>query len=116
MIERQKDLRVMLAAGLLTLTAVVAKADGNPVVIGNSRFTFVTEQLVRMEHAAHRKFLDDSTLFAVNRRPGDVAVKVEKKDGKYLLSTSAMSVEYEDDGFPFGRRQSACIFLKRRRA
>ena len=97
------NFKTTLMTGLFVLLGMVAKADNNPIVVGNSRFTFITENLVRMEYANHQKFLDDSTLFAVNRQAGNVDVKVEKKDGKYIFSTSMMSVEFENDGFPFGQ-------------
>lgn len=77
------NFKTTLMTGLFVLLGMVAKADNNPIVVGNSRFTFITENLVRMEYANHQKFLDDSTLFAVNRQAGNVDVKVEKKDGKY---------------------------------
>lgn len=92
---------MLLLLGILCFQS--AKAD-NPVVIGNSRFTFITDRLVRLEYALDGKFLDDSTLFAVNRIPECTDVKVEKKEGnRYTLTTPAMRVEYYNDGFPFGQ-------------
>lgn len=104
------NFKTTLMTGLFVLLGMVAKADNNPIVVGNSRFTFITENLVRMEYANHQKFLDDSTLFAVNRQAGNVDVKVEKKDGKYIFSTSMMSVEFENDGFPFGQNNVRVSF------
>lgn len=76
----------------------------NPFVIGNYRFTFITDHLVRMEYAMDAKFLNDSTLFAVDRTVGEVDVKTERKgDRKYVFSTEAMRVEFENDGMPFGQ-------------
>ena len=76
----------------------------NPIVIGKSRFTIITENLVRMEHALDGRFLDNPTLFAINRQPGDVKVTVEQKEGnKYTITTPLMRIEYYDDGFPFGQ-------------
>jgi len=77
---------------------------GNPIRIGNSRFTFLTDNLVRMEYAQEGKFLDDPTLFAINRTPTYTNVKVEEKaNNKYILTTPAMRIEYYNDGFPFGQ-------------
>lgn len=104
------NIKRTLLAGLFALLVIMAKADNNPIVIGNSRFTFITENLVRMEYANHQKFLDDSTLFAVNRQPGNVDVKVEKKDGKYIFSTSKMTIEFDNDGFPFGQNNVRVSF------
>ena len=76
----------------------------NPVIIGNSRFTFITEQLVRMEYAQNGHFLDDPTLFAIDRSTECKDVKVEEKSkDHYVLSTPVMRIEYYADGFPFGQ-------------
>lgn len=76
----------------------------NPVITGNSRFTFITDHLVRMEHATDGRFLDDPTLFAADRTPRCERVDVEKQgENRYILSTPAMRIEYVDDGFPFGQ-------------
>jgi alpha-glucosidase (family GH31 glycosyl hydrolase) len=86
----------------------------NPVVIGNARFTFITSGLVRLEYAPDGTFLDDSTLFAVNRQAlyNDVQV-VEKGDSRYTLSTPLMRVEYVDNGFPFGQQNLRVYFQHR---
>lgn len=76
----------------------------NPVIIGNSRFTFITDQLVRMEYAQNGHFLDDPTLFAIDRSTECKDVKVEEKSkDHYVLSTPVMRIEYYADGFPFGQ-------------
>jgi hypothetical protein len=54
---------ILWIAGLLFS---LPSSSSNPVVIGNSRFTFITDHLVRMEYAQQGKFLNDSTLFAVD--------------------------------------------------
>ena len=107
---KRTSFKVILLTGLFVLSGMLTRAENNPVVIGNSRFTFITENLVRMEYANHQKFLDDSTLFAVNRQPGNVDVKVERKSGKYILSTSMMAIEFENDGFPFGQNNVRVSF------
>jgi hypothetical protein len=74
---------------------------GNPVVIGNARFTFITAGLVRMEYALSGKFVNDSTMFAVNRSVRYDSIKVEEKGGgRRTLSTPLMRVEYSEHGFP----------------
>lgn len=106
---KEVRLKAVLLIALFTAMAMV-RASNNPVVIGNSRFTFITDGLVRMEYANHQKFLDDSTLFAVNRQLENVEVKIEKKAGKYIISTSKMSIQFEDDGFPFGQNNLRVYF------
>lgn len=88
-------------------------AQTNPVVIGNSRFTFITPGLVRLEYALDGKFLDDPTLFAYNRKVGYQDVKVEKKEGnRYTISTPEMRLEYTNDGFPFGQTNLRVYFMQ----
>ena len=48
------NFKTTLMTGLFVLLGMVAKADNNPIVVGNSRFTFITENLVRMEYANHQ--------------------------------------------------------------
>lgn len=88
--------------------------SANPVIIGNSRFTFITEQLVRLEYAEGGRFLDEPTLFAIDRSARCADVKVEQKsETHYTLSTPAMRIEYDDDGFPFGQTNLHVFFKKR---
>lgn len=78
--------------------------EGGVVVLGNARFSFITPSLVRMEYAEKGKFLDDSTLFAVNRTQFYDSVTVETRPGNlYIMRTPKMRVEYQADGFPFGQ-------------
>lgn len=88
---------------LLSLLPCCGQATENPIVIGNSRFTFITDNLVRMEYAENQHFLNDSTLFAVDRTIKSVDVKLKQQGNKYTMTTRAMCVEYENDGFPFGQ-------------
>lgn len=71
-------------------------------IIGNRRITFITDNLVRLEYALDKKFLNDSTLFAVNRGNFNVEVKVESDSNRYVFKTSVITLEMIDDGYPFG--------------
>lgn len=87
------------------------KAQNNPVVIGNSRFTFITPGLVRLEYAIDGKFLDDPTLFAYNRQIDYQDVKMEKKEeNRYTITTPKMRLEFTHDGFPFGQTNLRVYF------
>lgn len=91
------------------------KQDGNVVVIGNARFTFISPTLVRLEYADGAKFLDAKTLFAQNREPQPVEVTIENKhqtegNRRYTLKTSGMRIEFENDGFPFGQTNLNVFF------
>lgn len=87
------------------------KTQNNPVVIGNSRFTFITPGLVRLEYAIDGKFLDDPTLFAYNRQIDYQDVKMEKKEeNRYTITTPKMRLEFTHDGFPFGQTNLRVYF------
>ena len=73
-------------------------------VIGNSRLTFITDNLVRLEYANNQEFLNDSTLFAVIRKDDyNVDVKHQIEGRKHTFITKAMCLEFDNDGFPFGQ-------------
>lgn len=96
---------------ILSLFFSGVKAQNNPVVIGNSRFTFITPGLVRLEYAIDGKFLDDPTLFAYNRQTDYQDVKTEKKEGnRYTITTPKMRLEFTHDGFPFGQTNLRVYF------
>lgn len=88
---------------LLLGTTWTVRAADKPFVVGNSRLTFITENLVRLEYADGAKFLDDSTLFAVNRTPREVDVRLERQGRKYIFTTPAMQLTLDADGAPFGQ-------------
>lgn len=90
-------LLMMLSGSTAILSAV------NPVVIDNARFSFITDNLVRIEYAVDRAFLDDPTLFAVNRRCGDVDVKVTRDGDTYTMSTPVFELVYSADGCGLGQ-------------
>ncbi|MDR1763684.1 MAG: DUF5110 domain-containing protein [Dysgonamonadaceae bacterium] len=80
-------------------------------VIGNSRFTFYSDNVVRMEAVREGAFLDEPTLFAYNRQIDYKGARlVDKGNNRYELSTPAMRVEYYNDGFPFGQTNLAVYF------
>lgn len=88
---------------LLLGTTWTVRAADKPFIVGNSRLTFITENLVRLEYADGAKFLDDSTLFAVNRTPREVDVHLERQGRKYIFTTPAMQLTLDADGAPFGQ-------------
>mgnify|MGYP002542384194 CR=1 FL=1 len=90
-------------ASLLFCFCLSVYAIDNPIVIGNSRITFITDNLVRLEYANHAKFLNDSTLFAVDHSRRNVDVNVESEGRKYIFTTKAMRLEVDADGCPFGQ-------------
>ena len=104
--------RILTAIALMAGWAMTAWGD-NPTVAGNSRITFITDNLVRLEYAEDGKFLDDSTLFAVNHTPAaGTDVKTEREGRKYIFTTKAMRVEYDADGMPFGQNNLKVTWMQ----
>lgn len=93
--------RPLLYGGILILCLLLTSMPlrATSFVIGNSRITFITDHLVRLEYALHQEFLNDSTLFAVVRGEYPVDVKHEQEGRKHVFSTRAMRLEFDNDSF-----------------
>ena len=108
-----KKLRTCLLYVVLLLGEVASAIElQNPLVFGNNRLTLVTPTLFRLEYATDGIFLNDSTLFAVNRDSllQDFQVK-ELPDNKYEITTSSIRIIYQNDGFPFGLYNFRAYYL-----
>jgi len=70
-------------------------ADPRAIVIqGNTRFTILTPQLIRIEWAADRKFEDHASLVFINRRLPVPKYSHEFTGGKLTLKTDALTLTY----------------------
>ncbi|MDM8162036.1 glycoside hydrolase family 31 protein [Labilibaculum sp. K2S] len=100
---------------LLLFTACFNASFGqnNPIVLGNARFTVITPELVRMEYAEDAEFINEPTLFAINRVAtcDDFKLSTSSK-GWTQISTSRMRIEYLNDGFPFGQCNFRIFYKK----
>lgn len=87
----------------ICIIAVSAQEFKNPIVFGNNRITLITPTLFRLEYAENGKFLDEPTLFAYDRTTllQDFEV-VNKGNNTYEIKTSAITMVYNNDKFPFG--------------
>ncbi|MDE5704737.1 TIM-barrel domain-containing protein [Muribaculum sp.] len=97
---------LLLGASVLgmSLPAVAAVPKENPMVFGNARLSVITPTLLRLEFAKDGKFIDEPTLFAYDRKsmlPMDSIKVTELGDDRYEIVTSALTINYHDDGFPF---------------
>lgn len=90
--------------------SAVAQPSGNPLVFGENRLTLITPTLFRLEFAHDGKFIDDPTYFAYDRGsllPASEFRVRELGGNRYEISTSALRIVYEHDGF-----RSGCITLR----
>ena len=93
--------------------AASAQPAGNPLVFGENRLTLITPTLFRLEFARDGKFIDDPTIFAYDRSnllPAD-RFEVRALGGdRYEITTEALRIVYEHDGFPFGLHNFAAYY------
>ena len=98
----------MIARGLIVLavSTIMASSGGAAPsgieTIGNVRFTLITPGLVRIEQAANRGFIDEPSMFAVNRAARFKGYKASVKDGATIIDTGSMRITYRPDGKPLG--------------
>lgn len=69
------------------------------VVSGNYRFTVITPNLIRIEHSPAKKFLDEPTYFAVDRKARFDA-KILKEPQRVVIDTGVIELKCEDIGGP----------------
>ena len=102
-------LLLLLSCGL----SAVAQPSGNPLVFGENRLTLITPTLFRLEFARDGKFIDDPTIFAYDRSnllPAD-RFEVRALGGdRYEITTEALRIVYEHDGFPFGLHNFCLLY------
>ena len=97
--------RILLLAALLA-AAFTGQAKNDPiasadaqVIVGNARFTVLTDRLIRMEWSANGTFEDHATLAIVNRNlPVPKFTSTRKGDG-VTIRTSALTLTYKGGKF-----------------
>ncbi|MDD5729341.1 MAG: glycoside hydrolase family 31 protein, partial [Victivallales bacterium] len=75
--------------------------EDNCFTVGNARFQFITERLLRLEWEENGKFEDRQTLSVVNRDVMPVGFTAEKKNGRIILHNGLLTIEYIPDGGKF---------------
>ncbi|MBN2163997.1 MAG: DUF5110 domain-containing protein [Pontiellaceae bacterium] len=91
----------MFAVVLAGLTGAVA-VHANPIVEGNARFTVITPNCIRIEQSPDGSFIDDQSMFAVNREALSDQFEVKRKSGSLTIDTRAIHLVYKPDGAPLG--------------
>lgn len=66
---------------------------------GNYRFTVITPNLIRIEHSPAKKFLDEPTYFAVDRKARFDA-KIVREPQSVVIDTGVIQLECKDIGGP----------------
>ncbi|WP_221268942.1 TIM-barrel domain-containing protein [Mucilaginibacter sp. X5P1] len=94
---------MLIVLTLICCLQPLASSAQNPIIVGNARFTIIRPELIRMEYATDGKFIDDSTLFAVNRNDFTTDFKLSIKGRLYTITTSRMQVSFINDALPFSQ-------------
>jgi alpha-glucosidase (family GH31 glycosyl hydrolase) len=92
---RDRSAKWLLVAPALALLACSAgNASGASLVAGNARFEFLTPSMVRIEYSPTGQFIDAPSAVVLKREWPQVAVRVSRKDGWLIASSSAITVRY----------------------
>ncbi|MCX6345552.1 MAG: DUF5110 domain-containing protein [Armatimonadetes bacterium] len=92
----------ILAFATLACTAPAAgmAAVSGIEIIGDVRFTIITAQLIRIEQKKDGGFVDEPSLFAVNRSARFKGYKVTSDNGTLIIDTGVIRLTYKSDGKP----------------
>jgi hypothetical protein len=73
-------------------------------VVGNARFTAITPTLIRLEHHADKRFVDEKSYFAVGRDARFHYALATQQGSTFTLDTGTLTLTYTDDGAPFSEQ------------
>lgn len=90
---------ILLTSLSIGLTAHAA--PNNPIVVGKARFTVLTPNCIRLEYAPNGRFVDEPSLFAINRGARYSNFKMRQTGRTTTLETPGMVLTYTDDGKAF---------------
>ncbi len=93
--------RVLAAAAVLVSSFSWLQADEpGMVVAGNTRFTVITPNLIRIEYAPDGKFVDAPSWFATQRATRDKDAQITAQNGKVEINTGVMHLFLDDSAKP----------------
>ncbi len=109
-----KRLLLATAAICCFLTAFAENPKANEkatVTAGNTRFTILTPQLVRMEWSADGRFEDRATLTFVNRETPVPEFKVRDSKTRLTITTKSLTLTYDKTGAFTDKNLKVCFKL-----
>jgi hypothetical protein len=100
-----RNFRLLSLVSVFTFLISVP-AIASPITIGHARFTVIAPQVIRMEYSATNQFIDEPSLFAINRKAAltadELAALHTKVTGNTLtIDTGKMVFTYTNDEVPF---------------
>ena len=102
MLHQSKTRFILATAAMFVISASsLHAAETGLVTIGDARFTIITPNCIRLEYAAGARFVDEPSMFAINRDARYRGYTLSTKNGATLIETSAIRLAYKPDGKPF---------------
>jgi alpha-glucosidase (family GH31 glycosyl hydrolase) len=90
--------RLLWAAAAALAAALPASAQ---TAFGGARFTMIAPELIRLEYQPAGKFIDEPSLFAVDRSVRFDGYREERGPGRLVIDTGRIRLVYVPDGKPF---------------
>lgn len=81
----------------------------NPIEIGQARFTVLTPHCIRIEYSQNGRFVDQPSLFAVNRAARFGGFTLRKSGKATVIDTGAIQLRYAPDGQPFSAANLSAV-------
>ncbi|MDX1973914.1 MAG: glycoside hydrolase family 31 protein [Candidatus Sumerlaeia bacterium] len=97
---RAPQLLAFLAAAA-ALPSGAGAHSSEPIVHQNARFTVITPELVRMEYSESGEFVDEPSIFAVNRSEFFGGASIRKTPESLEIKTERFRLLYTPNGKPF---------------
>jgi len=84
-------------------TTAIAAAPSGLVLVGNTRFTVITAECIRIESAgSDGAFVDLPSMFAANRGARYTQYRLEQTSQRTIIDTGVIRLTYTPDGKPLG--------------
>ncbi|MGE5457865.1 MAG: alpha-xylosidase, partial [Methanococcaceae archaeon] len=98
-------MKITIVALFFACLLLQSCAGGNSIVVEkNARFTVLTPECIRMEYSQTGNFVNNASLFAVNREISTDAFKHLTKNDTTIIETGNMRLYYYPDGQPFSEK------------
>src|SRR5436309_10857509 len=86
---------------LIVARCALAAESNHVVVAGNARFTVIAPECVRIEYSPSAKFIDATSLFAINRVAAFTNFTLSREGNATMIDTGKIRLTYTPDGKSF---------------
>lgn len=115
---RSRFVLVFLSFVFISLWGISAmaqsvKQDRNKIVVdGKARFSVLAQGCIRIEYASDGVFMDEPSLFAVNRDAATMDFTLQTDSGAIIIDTGVISLTYTPDGSPLSDKNLSADISK----